>query len=251
MKRIALALACLLFGGCTLVIDGKVGGIEQNAVPDMTLNLLGFDPHENELMELYLVNDDGFVQAVAIYDPLPDVEETVRLENVVGPTVRRVDFYADHSGSRDIDAPSAPDPENPSRLVFSDHMWRITLDENGNADFMHNINFTDIVNDHPASFVGAGPLELTVTGVGAFSGQRAEVKVWGPGEREVGYYFLGAIVGETLTTSFQAREFVDDGTRYLVEIILGDAAPLCVSGTADASGLTIETSHASLEPCPQ
>jgi hypothetical protein len=255
MRKLVLLLAfASLLGGCTLLVDDKVGGITVNAVPDMTLHLVGMDPHVGQLTEIFLVNDQdpGLVQAVAIYDPLPSVDVDVELANVVAPDVRRVDFYADLSRNGQLDAPM-PDPDDSSRLLFPDHMWRLTLDQNGEATFMHNTNFTDIVGDDPASFVGTGPLSLTITGVGAFADQPATVVAWGPGEREVGFYFLQTIGGDTLSIDFEGRQFVDDGTEYIVEITLGDdphAQPVCITGTATDRGLTIEAPLAALEHCP-
>ncbi len=252
-----LALASLA-SGCTLLVDGEVGGITLNEKPDMNLHLVGMDPHLNQLTEIYLVNGNSLVQAVAIYDGLPEVDVDVQLANVVDTDVRRVDFYCDLHENHQLDSP-VPDSVDPSRLIFPDHMWRLTLDENGEASFTHNTNFTDITETDPvtgtrpsAKFVGSGPLTLTVTGVGDFTDQPATVSVWGPDDRQVGFYFLQTITGDTMTIDFMGRQFVDEGTSYILEIELGsdpEAQPLCISGTATDSGLSVEAALPDLLPC--
>ena len=250
-KLVVLSLTAALLGGCTLIVDGQVDGITANAVPDMDLHLENMDPHVGQLTEVWLINNDGgLVQAVAILDPLLVTDIHVQLANVVAPDVRRVDFWSDLNMNGMLDAPM-DDPSNPSRQIFPDHQWTLMLDENGNATFMHNTNFTNIVG--ASSFVGAGPLDVTVTGVGDFTDQPAHVVAWGPSEHEVGSYFLGALSGDTLHVDFNGHAFVDQGTEYRIEITLGSdpqAQPVCTTATATATGLTVSAALTDLQACP-
>lgn len=248
--RFLLALPLLTVGGCTLLVNDRVDPLEPDPMPDMQLQLTGFDPHIGQLTELRLINSDEgaerrIVQAVAIYDPLPAPDVLVLLDNVVRPDHRRVDFYSDLRENRRIDPPEE-DPEDESRLLFPDHMWRITLAEDGTGEFRHSTDFTDIVNDDRAD-LALGDMRLSITGADPFVDQPAQVWVTDPLDRDVGYYFLGSITGDAIDITIPG--IIDDGSEYIVTFKPGDAPPRCVVASGDDEGLTIEEPLGSLPEC--
>ncbi|HEY8427555.1 MAG TPA: hypothetical protein VIL20_04240, partial [Sandaracinaceae bacterium] len=196
---------------------------------------------------LWLVNsDDGtnarIVQAVAIYDPLPAPDVVVVLENVIRPDHRRVDFYSDLLQNRMLDPPQM----EMGRLVFPDHMWRVTLDESGVGRFVHSTDFTDIVNDDPAEFA-LGDLRLRIAGLADLVDRPAHVRVRDPLERQVGYYFLGSITGDAI--DIVVPGIIDDGTEYRVTFEPGDAPPRCIVERGRMDGLTIDGPLESFGEC--
>ena len=115
---------------------------------------------------------------------------TVALDNVIAPDVHRIDFYSDLNENRTLDPPME-DPLDPTQQIFPDHMWRVDTDEHGFLMFMHNTNFTDLTAT-PANRP-LGPMHLMLTGGDPFLDRSVEVWVTDPGDRDVGYYFLGRI----------------------------------------------------------
>lgn len=238
--------------GCTLLVGDQIDPLETDDTPDMVFDLIGFDPHIGQITELRLVNDavPPIVQAVAIYDPLPGPDVTVELDNVVRPNVRRVDFYSDLNENGVIDPPE-PDPVEPGRLLFPDHMWRRILAEDGTGEFMHSTDFTDIVNDDPG-LLSLGNFQLSITGTAEFTDQPAQLWVTDASDRDVGYYFLGAITGDSVDITIQG--IIDDGSEYIVAFMPGDDGDevFCVVARGDASGLTVSGPlGAALAPCEQ
>lgn len=245
--RLALMLAAITaLGGCTLVVGGMVDPLEDDRTPDMVYDLVAFEPHVGQLTELFLVSDDGLVQARAIYDPLPAADVRVVLRNVVETNVRRVDFYSDLNENRVMD-PSEPDPIDDMRRIFPDHMWRDTLMPDGTGSFRHSTNFTDIVTDNRARLVG-GPFSLVLRDVEAFVDQPARVSVIDLNDREVIFYQLGSVPASPL--DLRVPGMIDDGTEYRVEIRLGTNAPVCALQRGNASGLSVDAPLQDLSACP-
>lgn len=101
-----------------------------------TLNLSNMTPHLNQLFEMRIVRNDnseeiGRTSLSAIAGPA----FSVSIPQIETAHDYNVDFYADHNGSKQYDAPPV------------DHAWRLTFNSStGNyvANFLHNTNFTDI-----------------------------------------------------------------------------------------------------------
>jgi hypothetical protein len=101
-----------------------------------TLNLLNMDPHLGKMLELRIVSSDtdqeiGRKTIKEIFQP----NFSVSIPNVELGVDYKVDFYADHNGNGNYDAPP------------TDHAWRTTFTTsmgNSIANFTHNTNFTDI-----------------------------------------------------------------------------------------------------------
>lgn len=244
-----LACCAITLGGCTLLVNDTVDPLVPDPTPNMVFELTGFDPHIGQITELRLINDAGNVQAVAIYDGLPSPNVTVVLDNVIRPDLLRVDFYSDLNDNRIIDPP-VPDPEDPSMEIFPDHMWREMLNPDGTGGFMHSTNFTDIVNDDPATF-SLRPFTLSVTGADPFLDQPAQLWITDPADRDVGYYFLGSITSDTVDITIPG--IIDDGSEYIVTFQPGDGGDLfCVVDRGGATGLTITGRLGeALTPCAQ
>lgn len=241
-----LACCILPLGGCTLLVDDRVGTLVPDETPDMVFDLIGFDPHIGQITELRLVNDVGNVQAVAIYDGLPGPDVTVVLADVIRPDLLRLDFYSDLNENRSVDPPE-PDPIDPSMELYPDHMWRVMLNPDGTGEFMHSTNFTDIVNDDPATF-SLRPFRLSLTGADPFLDQPAEVYVIDPAGREVGYYSLGSIASDSVNITIPG--IIDDGSQYTIVFApRGTEPPFCVVGTGGRDGLTITDTIAALPQC--
>lgn len=251
-----LALALPLLGGCTLVVTDQVDDLEQDPLLDMRLQLAGFIPHLGQITDVWLVDEENHVQARAIYDTLEEPNQLVLLENVVSlesPTIRRVDFYSDLNESITPGTEIAPDP--PTDDGFPDHMWRIELTDAGEAEggqFMHSTNFVNIVDpDDPrtASFILAD-LHVTLTGTAEKDGLPVEISVYddsGEQERQIGYYRLSAVNGDTIDITLGG--VLDPGTEYRVEIAFDNGNPFCTRASG-AGPVVLEASLASLSPCP-
>jgi len=101
-----------------------------------TLNLLGMKPHLGKMLELRVVRSDNGeeVGRKKIMD-IPQSNFSVSIDDIELDHDYRVDFYADHNGNGNYNAPP------------TDHAWRTTFNTSmGNLveNFTHNTNFTDI-----------------------------------------------------------------------------------------------------------
>ncbi len=101
-----------------------------------TLNLSNMTPHLNQLFELRVVRVDNSVEiGRTSIAAIPGAAFSVSVPQIEIGHDYRVDFYSDHNGSKQYDAPPA------------DHAWRLTFNSStGNfvSNFTHNTNFTDI-----------------------------------------------------------------------------------------------------------
>jgi hypothetical protein len=244
MRTIALSLSLLACSGCSLVLDDKVGGFTHDTIPDMVLSLSQFEPHVQEFTEVLLLNDQRFIQGVAVLDPLPAADVDIVLVDAVAPNVRNVDFWTEHNFDGMLTAP-VPDPVTPGRLSFEDHMWRVRLGEFGRLEFAHSTDFADIVTVTPAVEV-VGPLSIELTG--APDGSQAEVFVWRAEGRQVGYYLRGTIEGQAIST--ELRGIIDEDTTYRVEVSIDGAEPRCANVIGTTTGGVLATELAELGPCP-
>lgn len=104
---------------------------------DFQLNLSGFTPHTNQLMEVKVVHvASGRVVGQYRLDELPNPNFDMEIKDIVQSGEEyNVDFYADLNGSGSYDPPPA------------DHAWRVTQTATNDGlivNFAHNTNFTDI-----------------------------------------------------------------------------------------------------------
>jgi hypothetical protein len=257
---LAVLFASLL-GGCTLLVSDAVDPLESDSWLDMRLQLVAFDPHVGQVTDVWLVDAMNRVQARAIFDVLEDPNQLVVLENVVSltdPVRRRVDFYSDLNKSLDppVD-PIRPDGPVPNLetggIDFPDHMWRVELDDEGFAEFMHSTNFTDIVDpdDPERAIFFLRDFVLRITGVDAQDGLPAEVSVYddsGSQEQQVAYYRLSAVEGSVLEV--RIGQILDQGTEYRVEISFDSGNPVCTRASGTGPTIVVEASLASLSRCP-
>ena len=104
----------------------------------LRINMEGMNPHVGQMLTLY------------VRDAITgDYLDTLKLEAIPGPEFSLetfvvapgnsyfIDFFSDHNGNMAYDAPPA------------DHAWRLNLTEvkvDTQVDFIHNTNFTDIMN---------------------------------------------------------------------------------------------------------
>jgi hypothetical protein len=255
------AFALPLLSGCTLLVTDTVDELEEDSLLDLRLQLVAFTPHIGQVTDVWLVDGENRVQARAIFDGLEDPNQLVVLENVVSladPVIRRVDFYSDlnesiTAGSRIEPDPPMEDPENPGRLLFPDHMWRVDLDDEGFSEFMHSTNFVNIVDpeDDARAVFFLSDLHVAISGTGAQDGLPAEISVYedsGAQERQIGYYALSAVDGDNLDITLGG--ILDEGTEYRVELSFDNGNPFCARAGGSGTVITVEASLASLSPCP-
>jgi hypothetical protein len=246
MRHLMLVSIVVLSSGCSLVLDDKVGGFQPNLVPDMELALIGFDAHVDERVEVFLISDAGFVQGHAVLDPMPDVDFTIELEDAYMDGVDRIDFWADNNGSGDLTAPR-PNPVMPEELQFLDHMWRTTLGENGQLDFIHNTDFTYITTVDPAQQV-AGDFSLRVTDA-TDNGDGASVRVFASDtDIQKGFYFLRELENDTIDIDLEG--IIEEEVIYTVEIAIGDEVR-CADFEGTDTGLSIDTEFGEFAECPE
>jgi hypothetical protein len=243
--RNSLSWLCLLAlaSGCTFVVKDKVDPLAQDAAPDMSFTLVDFGAHDQQLVDILLVNRlTSVVQAHAVLDPLPETEFTIELENVIAPDIVRIDFAADANDTGVIDPPTIDGAGDPN---FIDHMWRTELDQNGEATFVHNFNFLDITRMDRAIFA-VSDLEMMVSAADR-DGERAVVNVYDSSDRQVGHYLLGTIEGGVIDIALTG--IIDEGTTYEIQVAVGDDDPLCTEGVGGGDGLLIEASLDSFFEC--
>ncbi|MEC7526106.1 MAG: hypothetical protein VYE22_39860 [Myxococcota bacterium] len=247
MRRLVSLFALLALGGCTLVVDGEVGELRpnQNAKRDVRVDLRDFTPHVGQLVDVKIVNPEtNGTLAHAVIDALPSDCANLFFPRGAEAFADRVDFFADLNGNGVLD--QAP----------TDHSWRLRLNDEGRLLYVHDVDFTNIGEDEPAVFIGE-PLQLTVTGAGAFDGQRVVASVIRSDlidpEMDIradtvpGIYVLGAIEGGTI--AFELEGVIDAGRVHNIELAIGDGATRCeTSATAPDSGpLTLELDLSTLD----
>jgi hypothetical protein len=226
-----LIVVGLALTGCSLVVGGEIDDLSTdiNAKRDVTIQLRGFDPHVGQAVDIRIVRpvapgEMGTPQilARAIIDPMPGDCVDVNMQRAAPLVANRVDFYADINGNGIVD----PTP--------TDHSWRFDLDEDGTLLFVHDVVFTNIETDMPAS-PGGNDLVVNVTGADAHDGRQvvaalitSELVDPETGDREdsiPGVYVLGAV--EAGTIAFTLPGVVDSGRTYELELAIGDGAARC------------------------
>ena len=103
----------------------------------LTFNLMSMTPHLGEMIALRLVKDsDNSELSRVIIPALPLANVSVGLPGLELNQAYHIDFYADHNGNGQYDAPPV------------DHAWRVSFNSgktgNDTLVFIHNTNFTDI-----------------------------------------------------------------------------------------------------------
>ena len=227
--------------GCTLIVGGEVDDLstDVSAKRDVTLRFPDLEPHLGQTVDIRLVRpvlagEMGAPQILGrvIIDPLPSACFNVMMERAVPFAADRVDFYADINGNGVVD----PAP--------MDHSWRANLDENGVLLFPHNMVFTNIELDDPASPSGSD-LVVNVTGAEEHDGRRVVAALItsdlvdpdnGVFEDSIpGVYVLGAV--EAGTIAFTLPGIIDSGRTYELELEIGDGDARCsITQSAPAVG---------------
>jgi len=101
-----------------------------------TLNLTGLTPHLSEYFEMRMVNTATTEEVGRVsVDAVPAADFSISMGGMHAGQEYNVDFYADHNGNGQYDAPP------------TDHAWRLTFAQQAGdtaLNFSHNTNFTDI-----------------------------------------------------------------------------------------------------------
>jgi hypothetical protein len=243
---ILLWLAVAPQGGCTAIVQYKdydeipaCGEGDDQTVRDLQFSMDGMDIHDGQLVEIRLVNSNDFVVARAIVDPLVGSAFSMRLRGAVLEGPHRVDFWADLSKNGAYDAPP------------TDHGWRLETCASGAWTFSHSTNFADVSQPEPG-LVG-GDFVLNLVGMVPHLGQLLEFWVIDQSNgRMVGYYRLAEPPDVDFT--IRIRGIIEPSAQYTVAFYADKNNNLQydipdldhawrLSGTGDASGLTIDFAH--------
>lgn len=222
----SLARAALALGGglsltsCFAVTD--LDRFEQNSATyvDLTLTVRGMKSHVTELFEFRVVDEGNIIQARGIALPLGGVDATFVAPRAIpaGKKVR-VDFFADHNGSKGYDS-TATDAK--------DHAWRIPVDLGGVGSngvvltFDHNTLFQFLDDSGPSREVGK-PGILRFTGMETRQGKRLQVRFADAFTRRLVALFrypnLDKAAGELVVPGM-----IEAGNPYSVEVTVDDEA---------------------------
>jgi hypothetical protein len=219
--RAALAVA----GGLSLTSCFAVTNLDrfaQNSATyvDLTFTVRGMKSHVAELFEFRVVDESNIIQARGIALPLGGVDATFVAPRAIpaGKKVR-IDFFADHNGSKGYDA-TATDA--------TDHAWRIPVDLAGVGSngvvltFEHNTLFQYLDDGGPSREVGK-PGILRFTGMGSRKGKRLQVRFADAFTRRLVALFrypnLDKEAGELVVPGM-----IEAGNPYSVEVTVDDEA---------------------------
>jgi len=161
------------------------------------VNLSGMDPHVGQEIYFALIDNESG-EIIDRKSETVAVSFTVELSNIQAGKSYRVDFFSDHNGNGQYDAPSV------------DHAWRLEIaDAMGDEvlDFVHNTNFTDIEWKHR--------LKVRLSGMTPHVGQMMTfyVRDWASGE------YLDTIVIDAVPgADFDVESHViEPGSSYWVD----------------------------------
>lgn len=251
----AAVLAVTLASGCTFIADLPDVGPSIPAcddgdpmeVRDLWVVLEGMRPHLDQYAELRLVNEQGFVVAVAVYDGIPAEDFTVFLKRAVVGGGLRLDFWADYTENRVYDPPT----EDATGLT--DHSWRLPECVSGAYRFTHAGNFTDL-SDPPLNETGKRDAILQLRNfTPAHQGQTVTLYVRDrASDRIVGFYRLKSVA--TGEEALIIPRIVEPGSEYDLafyadvnetgEYENGTDHSWVRTELAGASGILLEFSHA-------
>jgi hypothetical protein len=100
-----------------------------------SLNFMGMTPHVGQKLEMRIVRNDNGEEINRTSIEIPGPDFVLSIPQIEMDHDYNVDFYTDHNGNGEYDAPPA------------DHAWRLTFNSTtGNfvENFSHNTDFTDI-----------------------------------------------------------------------------------------------------------
>ena len=130
-------------------LNNSVGNTSEQTEFNLTVNFSNMTPHVGEDFHLRVYNKNT-MEVIQTVDTVAEVNFTIDVFGITNGMSYNVDFYADHNGNGMYDAPP------------TDHAWRLELNDvkgDTTLNFMHNINFTDIMwkNKLTVSFTGMSP----------------------------------------------------------------------------------------------
>jgi hypothetical protein len=185
---------------------------------DLTFSVTGMNSHVAEMFEFRLVDETNTIQARGVAFPLGGPDATFFLPKVVpvGKTVR-LDFFADHNGSKSYDS---TDKEN------KDHSWRLPVSVEGAGkdgvviNFKHD-TFFKFLNDggEPATPGRDGVVRFQ--NLGSKLGRRLQVRISdATSGRLVALYRYPNL--DKAEGTLTLPKMIEQGNPYAVEITLDD-----------------------------
>jgi hypothetical protein len=210
--------------------DGDAGTVTQPGSVSDDKNLVfvmkAMSPHPTELFEYRVVDQNDFVQSRGLCDPLgaEDVTIHVPLAFMAQGGPYRLDFYADHNGSRSYDGIGSG--------VTNDHAWRLQapiekqpgVTVNGSdvvVTFVHNTSFTDI--DTLPDGTKQKPLDTTLpatvrfVNLDAFASKLLQVRVaQNVDGHTVALYRYPRLSSAAVTATVPGA--VEEGVTYTVDV---------------------------------
>ncbi len=235
-----------LLSACTFVVDYKdydgfpaCDSGDEQSVRDLRFSMDMMNIHQNQYVEVRVVNVGNFVVARAILDPLVGSAADFQMRGALLEGPHRVEFWADLSNNGAYDAPPA------------DHAWRLDACASGAHVFSHSTNFVDI-EDPPRKVVG-GDFVINFIGMVPHVGQLLELWVIDVSNgRMVGYYrkadplvvdYTVRIPGIIEQDAGYDIVFYADKNNNLRYDPPGEDHAWRLTGTGDASGLSFDFEH--------
>jgi plastocyanin len=161
------------------------------------VNLSGMDPHVGQEIYFALIDNESG-EIIDRESETVSVSFTVELSKIQAGKSYHVDFFSDHNGNGQYDAPSV------------DHAWRLEIaDAMGDEvlDFVHNTNFTDIEWKHR--------LKVRLSGMTPHVGQMMTFYVK---DQASGQYLDTIVIGVVPGADFDVESHViEPGASYLVD----------------------------------
>jgi hypothetical protein len=217
-------------GGTSSEDDGGVdedAGADATALRDLTLELIGYDPHVGQLMHFRVVSDDDALVAVGVWDPLQDADTEIALPGSTPNGVHRLDYFADLDGSGGYNPPPA------------DHAWRMPIPANGDVSLAHTHD-TDFTNIAMPSLAAGEDLTFSATDMDPHVGQLFEVRVFDEDTGQLrGRYVLAEI--ETADFEVVLPGIIQDGSRYPALTVSPDFSALVAEPEPGRSATTTST----------
>jgi hypothetical protein len=199
-----IAAGIMVLTGLTAVACKSGNGVEiiPPVMRDFTATLTDFGPHEGQLVEARILDDNNRLQGYAIINPLESGNYSFRMAGLLGEGSYGLDMFADFNGDSGYDAPPV------------DHAWRYAVPPTGVLSIMHNTDFTDIAS--PAFVALGGGFVMQFVDYQPHAGQLLELKVVNEDGRVVGYYRLGE-VPDTGQFSINIPGIIVSGEDYTVD----------------------------------
>jgi plastocyanin len=161
------------------------------------VNLSGMDPHVGQEIYFALIDNESG-EIIDRKSEIVTSSFTVELKEILAGKSYRVDFFSDHNGNGQYDAPPV------------DHAWRIEIAEamgDEVLDFVHNTTFTDIEWKHR--------LKVRLSGMTPHVGQMMSFYVR---DQASGVYLDTIVIAAVSGADFDVESHViEPGRTYLVD----------------------------------